>query len=143
MDIDYATLDFDCISDVYIDDLISIGIGLPHIIHRLRTAVIVAIFCIFRPVHPSESAYREPAISLRKLIGDGQPSETKTILGWLINSRNLTICLPTDKQLAWTNEIQIMLANGFTTKPGLETLLGRLNHIIFYSYSCFYQSLFF
>jgi hypothetical protein len=129
MDITYSSSEFDCTCDVYIDDLISIGLALAHIIPRLTTAVLVAISCVFRPVHHSESSFRSAAISLRKLLGEGQPAETKTILGWLLNSRTLTICLPPAKHLAWTSEIQRLLAQGFTSKSDLETLIGRLNHV--------------
>ncbi len=129
MDITYSDFDFECFCDVYIDDLISLGLALPHIIPRLMTAVLVAVFCIFRPVHHLESNVRSATISIRKLLGEGQPAETKIILGWLINSHALTICLPPAKHLAWTSKIQCLLAQGHTSKPDLETLIGRLNHV--------------
>ena len=129
LDVDYSDMEFDCISDVYIDDLITIGLGLPHIIPKIMTAVIVAIFCVFRPLHSSETAFCAAGVSLRKLSGEGQPAETKTILGWLFNSHTLTMSLPPAKHLAWATEIQRLLAQGFTTKADIETMIGRLNHV--------------
>ena len=129
LDINYSDSDFDCICDVYIDDLITIGVALDHLIPRIMFAVLVAVHCIFRPLHPSESSHRAAAVSIRKLAGEGQPSETKVILGWLFNSRTLTISLPPSKHQAWTSEIQRLLAQRFTSKSDLETLLGRLNHV--------------
>jgi len=102
----------DCISRIYINNLISIGLTHPlpddsshccNILHLLT--------CI----HHSESSFHAAAISVRKLISDGQPAKIKTILGWLINSWALTICLPPDKYLAWTNKILYLLTQGFAT----------------------------
>ena len=129
LDVQFPPANFDCMTDVYIDDLISLGVATPQIIPRIMTAVIVAVHCIFRPLHPSESSVRATVVSLRKMSGEGQLAETKTVLGWLLNTRLLTISLPSTKHVAWTSEIQRLLAQGFTTKSDLETLVGRLNHI--------------
>ncbi len=72
--------------DVYIDDIITIGLYLPQLIARLQQAVIMAIHCLFRPMHPSEAGHRNHVLSLRKLAGDGALCEIKVVLGWLINT---------------------------------------------------------
>jgi hypothetical protein len=36
--------------------------------------------------------------------------ETKIILGWLINTRELIIQLPHDKHFKWTNDISFILS---------------------------------
>jgi hypothetical protein len=55
LDVEYPPQPFECLSEVYIDDLISLGLALPHLTQRILTAVAVAIHCIFRPIHPSET----------------------------------------------------------------------------------------
>jgi hypothetical protein len=114
--------------DVYIDDLITVGLYLPRLIARLLLAPAVAIHAVFRPLHPSEQQTRDHVLSLRKLQGDGALCEQKVVLGWLINTRSFTLSLPSEKFTAWTADIHKLIADGFTTKSHLATLIGRINH---------------
>jgi hypothetical protein len=130
LDVEYPPQPFECLSEVYVDDLILLGLALPHLTQCILTAVAVTTHCIFWPIHPSETTFWTAIISLHKLADEGQVSEIKTIpIRWLINTRLLLISLPPNKHHAWTSKIQCLLAQGFTTKTDLETLLGRLNHI--------------
>ena len=115
-------------SDVYIDDIITVGLYLPFLTLRLLLAAAVAIYAVFRPLSASEATVRDHPLSIRKLAGDGALSETKIILGWLLNTRLFTLALPHDKFLAWAKDIHEMLAKGFTDESSLATLIGRLNH---------------
>ena len=115
--------------DVYIDDIITVGLFIPSMITRLSLAAAVAIYAIFRPVHPIEKSIRNAVLSLRKLSGDGALCETKVILGWLVDTRAFLLSLPPDKFTAWAGEIHRLLANKFITKKELHTLVGRLNHV--------------
>lgn len=96
---------------------------------RLALAAAVAIHVIFRPVHASEKSIRNTVVSLRKLSDDGALTEMKVILGWLLNTRAFLLSLPPEKFTAWAGEIHRLLANGYTTKKELHTLVGRLNHV--------------
>jgi len=115
--------------DVYIDDIITVGLFIPHMLKRLALAAAVAIHVIFRPVHASEKSIRNTVLSLRKLSDDGALTEMKVILGWLLNTRAFLLSLPPEKFTAWAGEIHRLLANGYTTKKELHTLVGRLNHV--------------
>ena len=112
--------------DVYIADIITVGLYLRFLTLRLLMAAAVAIYAIFRPLQTSESSIGDHPLSIRKLAGDGALAETKIILGWLLNTRLFTLSLPHDKFLAWVSEIHEMLANGFTTEAGLPTLTWRV-----------------
>lgn len=83
--------------NVYIDDIITIGLCTPQLIVRLQRAIIVAINCLFHPLHPNEADYRNHVLSLWKLAGNGALCEPKVVLGWLINIRVFLISLPVDK----------------------------------------------
>jgi hypothetical protein len=116
-------------ADVYIDDIITIFLDSPSNISRAPSAVPLAIHAVGRPFDPGESPPREPLLSLNKLSAEGAPEETKTILGWTINTRNLTISLPTDKFNSWCHDIDEILHDKTTsTSQSLEQLIGRLNH---------------
>ena len=58
------------------------------------------------------------------------------VLGWLINTRLLIICLPPDKFRAWSNDIRSVLgaqtANCCNiSASALDSLIGRLTHASF------------
>jgi hypothetical protein len=83
--------------NVYIDDIITIGLYTPQLIVRLQWAIIVAIHCLFHPLHLNEADYHNHVLSLWKLAGNGALCELKVVLGWLINIRVFLISLPVDK----------------------------------------------
>jgi hypothetical protein len=116
-------------ADVYIDDIITTFVDNPSNNLRAPSAVPLAIHVVGRPTVLGEFPPREPLLSLNKLSAEGAPEETKTILGWLINTRNLTIRLPSEKFLSWQNDINDIVHNKTTvTRSSLEQLIGRLNH---------------
>jgi hypothetical protein len=64
-----------------------------------------------------------------KLASQAPLKERKTILGWLINFRQLLIILPENKYRAWTIAIKTMLSEGTMTAKELETNICRLVHL--------------
>ena len=66
-----------------------------------------------------------------KLLAEGGLSETKVILGWLVNFQMLTVSLPDHKFIAWTAAIQKMITSKRTTSKDLETTIGRMGHVGF------------
>ena len=116
--------------DGYIDDSITLAVHRNDNLRRAQTAVPLIVDSVFRPVSKNETVEREDAISEIKLKGEGTPSEQKLVLGWLLDTRRLTIHLPTDKALFWTSEIDRLLAQNYRIKSKeLESTIGRLNHI--------------
>jgi hypothetical protein len=65
---------------------------------------------------------------MKKFLAEGRMEESKQILGWIINTRSLTLALPTEKHAKWTKDINTMISSGKTNHKQLEQLLGRLNH---------------
>ena len=73
---------------------------------------------------------RADPLSLRKLEGDGTPSERKLVLGWLLDTREFKIYLPMDKAIGWIAEIKEILAPDMKVKTKqIESTIGRLNHV--------------
>jgi len=48
-------------------------------------------------------------LSIKKFLGEAMPVECKVILGWLLDTRRLSIELPEDKHAAWTRSIERIL----------------------------------
>jgi hypothetical protein len=92
-------------------------------------AIPLAIHSIARPVIPSDPIPRKDIISIKKYRAEGRLGETKIILGWSINTRSLTISLPTEKHKSWVKELEFLINSSKVSKKTLESSLGRLNHV--------------
>ena len=117
--------------DVYIDDIITTSLHKPEFTERAREAVPLAIHTLFRPVSPHEPIQRDWAISIRKLLGDGKLEHSKSVLGWIINTKTFRIYLETAKFTAWLQEIDKMISSETTKAKPIEKLVGKLNHVGF------------
>ena len=119
------------IVDVFLDDLITVGIPspTPDSAARLAYAVPVVIEAIARPVRKDEPLPRSILVSTKKLQAEGQPSESKLVLGWLLDTRALTLALPSRKYTAWCAEIDDALSSKRISGGKVESLIGKLNHV--------------
>ena len=117
--------------DGYINDILTIILDYEHLILRGFRKVPLICYIFFRPVHKDEPIERSDIISTTKLIAEGDLSETKTFLGWTINTRNLRIYLPKIKLLKWINEIDEMMKLERVRAKSIEKLQGKLNHVAF------------
>jgi hypothetical protein len=120
-------------SDVYVDDICTIGLLNSTLAEeKLKFATLLALEAVGRPTdnHLSSAAItRDNLVSLDKLRAEAGLSETKTLLGWELDTRRLTVQLTQEKFDTWTKQIRdILAANGKTSKKVLESLIGRLNH---------------
>jgi hypothetical protein len=99
------------IHDIYIDDLIGLGIDLPDSDHRkrLECAPLLAMDICARRPDPNEPIPRYKMAARKKLDAEGQLSKTKMILRWLWNFCSLTIFLPKNKLIAWTDGINKLI----------------------------------
>ena len=84
--------------DGFIDDIITITVHDDHWIDRAKSAALLVIHTLFRPLQPSEPLKRDDPLSLRKLAGEMQLAEKKTCLGWDISTQSLRVSLPEEKQ---------------------------------------------
>jgi hypothetical protein len=65
-----------------------------------------------------------------KLLAEAGLTETKVILGWLFDFRQLRISLPKNKFIPWTTNSKKLIADGMsTTKELKSTILGCLGHL--------------
>ena len=58
--------------DSFIDEIITITVDDKHWIDRAKSAALLVINTLFRPLHPLEPLKRDDPLSLRKLAGEGQ-----------------------------------------------------------------------
>jgi hypothetical protein len=116
-------------ADIYIDDTITISLGENDNVNRVSTAIPLAIHTISQPLNTSDPIPCKDIISLRKFTGEGRPSEVKTCLVWVINTRLLRIFLPMDKHFHWSSDIKKIIQTKKVTEPTLDSIIGRLNHV--------------
>ena len=80
--------------DVFVDDFIGLAQQSGNS-RRVRRILMHAIDDVFRPLEATDSIHRREPISLKKLRkGDCSWSTVKLVLGWIIDTANMTIHLP-------------------------------------------------
>jgi len=80
--------------DVFVDDFLGLAQEYSNS-RRVRRILMRAIDDVFRPLDSEDSPFRRQPISLKKLKkGDCSWSTIKVILGWIIDTVNMTIQLP-------------------------------------------------
>jgi hypothetical protein len=114
--------------DDFIDDGIAIVLDLGDNKNRAVTAMLLAIHTICRPLDKDEQIMREDCLSLSKLEDEGTLAEKLFILGWEINTCQLTIAIPEKKLKLWKKDLQTVLTTKKVSYKKLETLVGCLNH---------------
>ncbi len=78
--------------DVFVDDFV--GLVQNHK-QRVRRTLLEAVNEIFWPLSPSDPPTRQEPVSIKKrLEGDVSWSTIKLVLGWILDTESLTICLP-------------------------------------------------
>ena len=117
--------------DLFIDDMIICVLDDINLIDRATNAIPLILDAIFRPIF-KEKIDRKPILNEAKTNAEGRFEETKTILGWLVDTRNLRVHLPEKKTNQWLHEITEMIVTakggGRIQSKKLESLLGKLNH---------------
>ena len=80
-------------TDIFVDDFISLA--QPPFLRRVRRALLQAIDQVFRPLDASDDPRRREPVSLKKLRqGDCSWDTCKVVLGWILDTANLTLRLP-------------------------------------------------
>jgi hypothetical protein len=100
------------IHNIYIDDLIGLSLNLPDSDNHKRSecAPLSAMDICARRPDPNEPILHYKMTARKKLDAKGLLSKTKMILGWLWNFCNLTISLPENKLIAWTDGVKNLIA---------------------------------
>jgi len=122
-------------ADGYIDDGACAVLDSPenaHMVLRAAQAVVMALFLIFRPLAGLFEPIKRPdPASIRKMMAEGGLKETIIFLGWKINTRALSIALPTEKWIAWSAEIKALRKKKKASYQELASIIGKLNHVCF------------
>jgi hypothetical protein len=95
--------------DIFIDDGIAITPDIGSNRYRAIQSMLLAIHVLCRPLDQHEPIIREDCLSLGKLMEEGSLSEIFTILGWNVNTRDLTIALPPKKFNRWVSDLKIII----------------------------------
>jgi len=118
-------------AEVFIDDMIVICLDVESLIRKATNAIPLILDAIFRPIF-KETVERLPILNRIKTMAEGRLEEIKTILGWIINSRRLSVHLPKAKAELWIAEIESMIAisaaGELSSEKELESMIGKLNH---------------
>jgi hypothetical protein len=64
-----------------------------------------------------------------KFTAEAGASETKTILGWLVNYRTLMVHLPENKFVAWSNKLQLLIDSKSATAKQLDSNISTMIHV--------------
>lgn len=115
-------------SDVYIDDITSVVVDIDNNVERGEAAVLLAMHLIGRPFNNNDPLRRLDLASITKLIAEARLEETKTLLGWILDTRLLKVSLSFEKYTAWSDSIKLILKEKKSTFKDLDSLIGRLGH---------------
>ena len=117
--------------EMYLDDIIGLGIDIPHSDNILRSerAPLLAMHTCARPIHASEPIPRQDMAARNKLKAEAQLTEIKNILGWTWDLRRLIISLPENKYIAWSADLQHAISTQRIKTTSLESTIGRLTHL--------------
>jgi hypothetical protein len=118
-------------ADVYIDDILVAMLDDEMGCERGSAAALLAIHTVGRPLAKVEPVERDELTAEKKLIAESLLEETKTTLGWTLDTRRLLISLTMEKYSAWAATILFVIITERISYAVLETLVGRLNHVCF------------
>ena len=91
--------------DVFVDDFLGLAQGPRHRRRHVRRRLFHALDKVFRPLDRQDTKQRKEVLPMKKLeAGDCLWSTCQTMLGWIVDSVNMTISL-TPHRVAWLKEI--------------------------------------
>jgi hypothetical protein len=115
--------------DIFIDDFIGASPDIGDTVSRVMKAIPLAIHSIACPVDPSDPIPRKDIVSLKKYKAESRMEESKIILGWLVNTRSLSIALPAKKHKKWVKDLSALISSPKVSKKALESSIGCLSHV--------------
>jgi hypothetical protein len=81
--------------DVFVDDFLGLGQGDATTLSQIRRTLLHTLDEVFRPLEPTDDAFRKEPASVKKLQGgDAYWATRKMLLGWIIDTLRLTLELP-------------------------------------------------
>ena len=80
---------------VFVDDLLRLAQGPTNQRRHVRRTLFHALDKVFRPLEKMDPPHRKEVFLLKKLYaGDCSWSTCQVLLGWLVDTFNMTLCLP-------------------------------------------------
>ena len=116
-------------TDCFVDDLISVAVDINDNLDRLRAAPCTILHAVAHSSSNHTHLKRDNLIADDKNDAEGAPEEQKTCLGWLLDTRRLTVSLPTHKFKAWSQQIHDMMDQKTVSEKLLASVLGRLENV--------------
>ena len=122
--------DEDCKSDVFIDDIITVGVDINDNLQRITAAPCTVMHAIAHKATNDETFVpRQNLIADDKNEAEGAPEEVKIVLGWEIDSRRLLVRLPYHKFKAWSSQVQTFITRKSTNLDDLRSVIGRMENV--------------
>jgi hypothetical protein len=119
-----------CKSDVFIDDIISVGVDIDDNLERIIAAPCTIMHAVAHKAKNDETFIpRQNIISKDKNEAEGAPEEIKITLGWELDSRSLLIKLPAHKFKAWSSQVNSFISRKTANEKDLSSVLGRLENV--------------
>ena len=114
--------------DSFVDDIIGICLHIGNNATKTVNAILLSIHLLARPftIMATQIIPHNYIISAKKWLAEGTQEETKTILGWLVDSRRLIVQLPPDKYKAYSEQVKATIKAGKIDHKQLENIIGRL-----------------
>ena len=116
-------------ADIYIDDTTTVTVDVGDNCTRAARAVLLAIEIVGRQQNDNDPIPRHHLVSISKLIAEAALEERKVLLGWVLDTRELTVSLPEEKIIAWSSLICKVINKGTSNHDKLDTTIGRLTHV--------------
>ena len=116
-------------TDCFVDDLITVAVDLGNNLECINAAPCTVIHAMAHHTSGKTHVIRQNMISDEKNEAEGAAEEIKICLGWVLNTRKLTIALPSHKYQAWDKMVISTMDNKSTNDKHLRSLLGRLENM--------------
>ena len=118
-----------CKSDVFIDDIITVGVDIKDYLCRIMAAPSTIMHSFTHRAEGQTYLPRQDFIADDKNAAEGGPEEKKIVLGWQLNTRTLTVHLPAHKFKGWSDQVKSIQSRKSVNSKDLKSALGRLENI--------------
>lgn len=116
--------------DVYIDDIVPICVDITNNVDRIVAAPCTVIHAIAHKGSGATYLPRDDMIAEDKCDAEGAPALVKTCLGWILNTRSLSVNLPIHKYIAWDLDLKNLINRNSISHTELNSLIRKLENVI-------------
>ena len=119
----------ECKADVFIEDIISVVVDQNDNLQRIIAAPCSVMHAIAHSSSNEIGLPRDDFIADDKNDAEGAAEEEKICLGLTLNTRSLTISLPSHKFKAWSAQVEAVLRQQRVSLESLRSILGRMENV--------------